>query len=497
MGKALTRQTFNASGSWTAPAGVTRVAVQTTKDIPDLIGGGQSTLFRDPDGYAFSVGTNANGQLGDGSVVTKSSPVAVAGGLQFFKLFNNGAGAASCLAMLQTGQMYGFGLNGNGQLGLGDVTPRSSPVAVVGGLLFADFVSNSSVFSVLAMTKNGIAYSWGVNTAGQLGLGDVVPRSSPVAVLGGFLFRSIVAGDAAFYGITTTGAAVAWGINTLGQLGDGSAVAKSSPVAVAGGLSFSRLKSSGVGFNAYGLTSTGATVAWGDNTFGQLGDGSSTSRNSPVTIVGGLLFADVFTNGNTSFGITFAGKLYSWGQNNFGDLGDGTTVVKSSPVAVVGGLLFKSFFCDNNIQAQAYFGLTFDNVLYGWGDNRSGQLGDGTVLSRSSPVAVLGGLLFKKLFYGGTSAGGAAIQAVTSTGRFYSWGSNSNGQLALGDVVPRSSPVAMLGSFAGSAQTITSDNWLDVVPGTAYAISLDYFPSFGGTVLTQLPATQIIVNYMQ
>ncbi len=127
-----------------------------------------------------------------------------------------------------------------------------------------------------------------------------------------------------------------WGQNQKGQLGDGSASDRSVPVAVAGGLSFASL---GVGRNhSAGVTATGEAYAWGLNADGELGDGSTTDSNVPVAVVGGLSFALVTGGANHTCGLTVGGILiaYCWGLNSSGQLGDGSLASRSSPVAVLG-----------------------------------------------------------------------------------------------------------------------------------------------------------------
>src|SRR5690606_3873971 len=119
------------------------------------------------------------------------------------------------------GDLYAWGVNADGQLGLGDVTPRSSPVAVLGGLKFTDVIPTSAG-SFLALTKTGEAYAWGDNTFGQLGDNSTDSKSSPVAVLGGLQFSRIISGNGSVIGLELgTGVAYAWGRNASGVLGLG------------------------------------------------------------------------------------------------------------------------------------------------------------------------------------------------------------------------------------------------------------------------------------
>jgi alpha-tubulin suppressor-like RCC1 family protein len=354
------------------------------------------------------------------------------------------------------GNPYAWGFNSNGQLGVGDVTPRSSPVAVLGGFTFTRVFAewaNSNNKSYFGIATTGITYAWGLNTSSRLGVAaDVVPRSSPVAVLGSLKFSAVYPGLSAC-ALTTNGTAYAWGVNTNGQLGVGDVTLRSSPVAVLGGLTFSNLVNNSA--SVIGLDKTGVAYAWGLNDQGQLGVGNTTPRSSPVAVLGSLTFAKIncgFTNSLGYFftGLTTAGAAYAWGKNDNGNLGVGDVTSRSSPVAVLGGLTFADIISDT--YNGTTFGITSAGVLYGWGYNNKGQIGDGTIVDKSSPVAVLGGLTFTKI----KILGGTAV-AMTSLGALYAWGSNTNGQLGVGDTVARSSPVAVLGGLTFADFAIAPD----------------------------------------
>jgi len=353
-----------------------------------------------PKGVAYGWGANGNGELGDGSTTSRSSPVTVAGGLLFQKITANNA--ASSFGLTPSGAVYAWGINGSGQLGDGTSTQRSSPVAVLGGLAFADIVTGvtggTTCFTV-GLTTSGAAYAWGTNAKGQMGDGTTTTRTSPTAVLGGltfskiFLLNDTAANGGTVFALTSSGTAYAWGSNGAGILGVGDTTPRSSPVAVLGGLSFVNIFSviANGGASAYFLTSSGALYATGSNSAGQLGDGTTTARSSPVAVIGGLSFIDVMggVSETTTYGLTTSGSLYAWGYNANGQLGVNDTTSRSSPVAVVGGLTFSRLATSS---ANNMYAMTPGGVVYAWGQNSSGSLGVNDTTPRSSPVAVVGGV---------------------------------------------------------------------------------------------------------
>src|SRR5207245_347965 len=137
-----------------------------------------------------------------------------------------------------------------------------------------------------------------------------------------------------------------------------------------------------------GVTAAGTAYCWGGNGIGQLGDGSTTNRLTPVLVVApaGVSFAAVDAGDFHTCGVTAAGTAYCWGGNGFGQLGDGTTPYRLTPVLVAPGVSFAAV-----TPARLHTcGVTPAGTAYCWGSNSVGQLGDGTITDRSSPVLVPG-----------------------------------------------------------------------------------------------------------
>jgi alpha-tubulin suppressor-like RCC1 family protein len=276
------------------------------------------------------------------------------------------------------------------------------------------------------------AYCWGDNLNGQLGDGTTTDRARPTPVAGSLKFILVSAGGSYSCGITTENRAYCWGENTTGQLGDGTTTRRLRPMAVAGGRRFRQVRAGH--FHSCAVNPFDAAFCWGQNTNGQLGDGTKTNRLTPVKVVGGLAFRRVFTAGLHTCGSTTNNRAYCWGRNEDGQLGDGTTIQKLKPTLVLGGHSFTQVTVgagQGGAWSSVSCGQTTTNRAYCWGDNRAGQIGDGTSgqdLIRRTPVAVKGGLLFS-----GLSSGGIHTCGVTTVNRAYCWGSDGNFQVGDGN----------------------------------------------------------------
>ncbi len=218
------------------------------------------------------------------------------------------------------------------------------------------------------------------------------------------------------------GVAYAWGRSLGGAIGDNSTTQRNTPVLVCGGLTFTSI-AGGFASHSLGITNTGVAYAWGANSSGGLGDNSVTSRLTPVLVCGGLTFTSIAAGAFYSLGITNTGVAYGWGSNSTGQLGDGSTASRLTPVlvcGVCGGLTFTSI----SAGASHSLGITNTGVAYAWGRNASGGLGDNSTTQRNTPVLVCGGLTFSSI-----AAGTLFSVGATNTQLVYAWGVNNVGQL--------------------------------------------------------------------
>jgi alpha-tubulin suppressor-like RCC1 family protein len=229
------------------------------------------------------------------------------------------------------------------------------------------------------------------------------------------------------------------------------------------------------------VTAAGAAYCWGDNSYGQLGDGTTSQRRTPVAVSGGLTFAMVSAGGNHTCGVTKAMRAYCWGLNDYGQLGavistgppetcPPLVTCSTTPVAVFGALAFAAVSAGTHHTC----GVTTTGAAYCWGANDTGQLGDGTMTGRISPTPVRGGLTFVT-----ASAGGAHSCGITTAGAAC-WGDNSHGQLGVGTTTGQLSPMSVAGGYAFTTVSAGSNHTCGVTAtGVALCWGDNQYGEFG------------------
>jgi alpha-tubulin suppressor-like RCC1 family protein len=335
---------------------------------------------------AYAWGNNSAGKLGDNTTVAKSSPVSVVGGFADWTQLS--AGGDHSLGLRANGTAWGWGAGSFGRLGDNSTTNKSSPVSVVGG--FTDWVqvSGGNAHSV-GIRANGTAWSWGVGSGGEIGDNTNGAKSSPALVAGGFTdWTQVSAGQGGSIGLRANGTIWAWGTGYRGVLGNNSTLTVSSPVSVLGGFT-DWIQVDAGGQHRLGIRADGTAWAWSVNANGQLGDNTIVDKSSPISVVGGYADWVQLSGGwSHSLGVRANGTAWAWGNNQLGRLGDGTVANKSSPVSVVGG------FTDwVQVSAGTYhsLGVRANGTAWAWGNAAFGRVGDNTTINRSSPVSVVGG----------------------------------------------------------------------------------------------------------
>jgi alpha-tubulin suppressor-like RCC1 family protein len=278
-------------------------------------------------------GDNAHGELGHGTTRSSLKPLVVAG--LTHRVQGIAAGEAFACALTRSGRVWCWGDNRHGELGDGTKATRERPVSVVG--LGSGVVAIAlGYLHACALTRAGVVECWGYNRYGQLGDGTTTDRLVPVRVSGLASVAAISAGGGHTCALTRGGAVMCWGSNRYGELGDGTTTRRPSPVPVSGLAGSATAIAAGGEAHGCALTLGDEVRCWGYNGHGQLGDGTTTDRSVPVALVGLAAGARAITTGG--FGHTCAirrgGEVVCWGRNSSGQLGDGTTSDRHTPVPV-------------------------------------------------------------------------------------------------------------------------------------------------------------------
>jgi len=333
-----------------------------------------------PQPYLYSWGQGLYGQLGLGNVTYYSSPKQVGSLTTWLKITG---GYANTLIIKTDGTLWTWGGNAAGQLGLNNRTSYSSPKQVGALTNWLNVISGYS--HNLGIKTDGTLWTWGDNAAGQLGLGNRTLYSSPVQVGSLTTWSSLGASVYSSFAIKTDGTLWSWGDNTYGGLGLGNTTKYSSPKQVGSLTSWQKVTGGTAGYTTLALKTDGTLWGWGANSYGQVGDGTITNRNSPVQIGALTTWSQLSEQQSASLVIKTNGTLWAWGLNYYGQLGlNNASYAYSSPVQV-GSLTTWSAIAGSKNNTLA---LQSNGTLWSWGTNGAGQLGLGNRTQYSSPKQI-------------------------------------------------------------------------------------------------------------
>jgi len=314
-------------------------------------------------------GYNLWGQLGSGTNQSRNLPEQILAGQHVIQI---SAGVGHSIVLMTNGRVMAFGDNTYGQLGDGTNTESWVPV-FVSSLSDAVQISAGGSHNVAARA-NWRATAWGVND-GRLGDGTTNHSNTPVQVLNLTGVASVSASETHSLALLTNGTVWAWGLNGFGQLGNGTpSFLEATPVQVAGLTDVVRV-AAGSGFSV-GLKSDGTVWTWGQNHFGQLGDGTNTARSlaAPIALSGVVAIASGQHFALAVLSPALNGQVWTWGTNENGELGNGSDVASNVPVRAAGITNVVAVDAGHN-HALA---LDSSGKVWSWGRNFDGQLGLGT-----------------------------------------------------------------------------------------------------------------------
>ena len=440
--------------------------VQVAANVIALAAGVEHSLFVTSDSKLWAMGFNQYGQLGDSTIDIYCSPVQVA-----TNVIAVAAGDYHSLYVTSDGKLWAMGFNSSGQLGDGSTTNRSTPVPAAIGLADAPTITitfNAQGGTVSPATQTATQnYTYGTTLptptrtgytflgwwTGPNGTSTQITATTIVPVTNQNLYANwtpykpptptlplVAAGMAHSLYVTSDGKLWAMGNNYYGQLGDGTTTSRSTPVRVS--TSTNVIAVAAGDMHSLYVTSDSKLWAMGFNRYGQLGIGFSdlNAHPTPVQVAtnviavaagGGRFIEDLigpYVFGGSSLYVTSDGKLWAMGDNECGQLGDGTTTSRTTPVQVATNVIAVAAGCGHSLY------VTSDGKLWAMGDNECGQLGDGTTTSRTTPVQVAANVI-------AVAAGYGHSLYVTSDGKLWAMGNNEYGQLGDGSNTNRTSPV--------------------------------------------------------
>lgn len=343
----------------------------TTTAFTQIAVGSHHTCGLTSTGTLWCWGDNSAGQLGDGTDTGRSQPTRVAGALTFVEL---AAGDAHTCGLTASSTVFCWGSNHYRQLGNGSEISNPAPVRVSGNVSFRAITT--SAYYTCGLSTAGDTYCWGASFFPP----DVGPFAVPTLIQSGAQFIELreFGGHRCARTTTTT---VCWGVNGFGQLGDGTTTYRNDPAPVLGAPEFVRLGGQPGGLASCGLTAAGLLWCWGSLRFP---DGSTDVDLVPALVTGLPALRDIAITHLAVCVLAQDGRVLCWGNNEFGQLGDGTTIDRPAAAPVSGNLQFVQI----GLGYLHACGLTIQGVAVCWGRNASGQLGDGTLTNRLTPTRV-------------------------------------------------------------------------------------------------------------
>lgn len=442
------------------------LAVNGISNVTQVACGDFHTVALRSDGTVWAWGRNDHGELGDGTTHGRSTPAPVAG---LSGVIAIAAGSVHTVALKSDGTVWTWGANYVGQLGDGS-DGRSTP-AQVGALANVRAISAGYEHTV-ALVADGTVWAWGKNDDGQLGNGTVSPRYSgvatPVQVVGLSGIAQVAAGGTHTLARTSDGAVWAWGDNSGGNLGNGTTTSSTVPVAVPalGPVAFIA-----AGSYSLAIKADGSAWAWGANGYGQLGDGTYVDRLAPVPLTALPPLQSAALAFLHSSAVARDGSVWSWGNNDNGALGDGTTDRHGTPLQAHGIAGASQVAVGESFTVA----LKADGSVWAWGDNGSGQLGSGVAIFATTPT-----LPTDAAGWTAAAAGGRHSIALKADGSVLAAGHNAYGQLGDGTRVSRATFAPVTG-LAGVTE-ISAGYYHSLArkgDGSVWAWGLDYAGRLG------------------
>jgi alpha-tubulin suppressor-like RCC1 family protein len=388
------------------------------------------------------------------------------------------SGGSHSLAIKSDGSLWAWGANPTGELGNGSLAWAPTPVRIG---IDTDWLTVSADNGCsLALKKDGSLWAWGSNFSGALGDGTMTDRHTPTRIGTETDWVVAATGRSHSLGIRSDGSLRAWGMHRIALWGDNGFTSTWWSVPTRVGTAADWLAVAPAEDYDLAVKKDGSLWAWGRNSHGQLGDGTTEFRIEPTRIGSGTDWVAVAACGvsvydSHSLGLKSDGSLWAWGQNTYGELGDGTKDERLTPTRVGKGNDWVAI-------AGGYYhslALKSDGSLWGWGRNHRGQVGDGTTADRLVPTRVGSDADWVAI-----SANAGNSMALKADGSLWAWGANGRSQSELGDgtIVDRLSPIEIL---RGLNTTLPANTFPDVPVTNCYYAAISAMA--GLTIISGYP----------
>ena len=468
-----------ASGARSTPVQVLGLGGSgTLTDVSQIAANSSHVCAVKTDGSAWCWGRNADSQLGNNSTTNNSTPIQVLGPEGAGKLADVSqitAGYTYSCAIKTDGSAWCWGDNDYGQLGNNSIIAKRTPFQVVGlgGVNGTSKLTDVSQITggyshTCAVKTDGTVWCWGLNADGQLGIGTTIIKRTPVQV---FDFdgidnltdvSQITAGSYHTCALKTEGTVWCWGRNNLGQLGIGTTSSENTPVQVlgldgSGNLTGVSQITGGGGSSTCALKTDGTVWCWGYNFSGQLGNNSGTDKRTPVQVLGvggsGNLteVAQIIAGTSHTCAVKNEGTVWCWGNNSFGQLGNNSATVKLTPIQVLGLGASGNLTDVSQITAGSYHNCVIktDDTVWCWGYNDYGQLGINSTSDKRTPVQVLGlGASGNLTDVSQITAGSYFTCAIKNDDNTaWCWGQNDYSQLGVNNNINKLVPIIVFNSI--------------------------------------------------
>lgn len=471
-------------GDGTTTTRLSPVVVDAGTNYSEVSRGIHSTCAITTGGVLKCWGFNSYGTVGDGTTTNVTSPTIIDGGTSYSALTNS-LSYTAC-GITTTGALKCWGQSTSGQVGYGGSLNRLSPNLIDSGVSYAK-VSNGQN-ATCAVTTAGALKCWGADRNYNIGLSVSTNYTTPQLIHTGEVFSQVIVNDARTCALNSLNVLKCSGQRQIGIMGDGLNSQLHSFSAISSLDTYSSLSQTGQ-FMSAGLKSDGSLWLWGFGRSGSdyLGDGSSQDLAlTPVQVLisTGSTFTKISKGSKHTCAIRSDQKLYCWGLNTFGSVGDNTTTTRFLPVAVDSASNYTQISAGNSFTC----GILSTGVLKCWGYNANNSVGDNTTTQRNAPVVVDSGTSYKAL----AQASNYTMCGITTADVLKCWGYNNYGQVGVGGTTNTALPtvidsgtsyksvVASIGHTCGITMTDDLKCW---------GQNSNYQLGDGTTIDRQLPVT--------